>query len=77
MAEHGSDHHHGEMDIREQESTFHLFMGLTKWGSLITAALLLFLTLLFCTRTGFPGSFAAAAVVTALGVILLRGDSEH
>jgi hypothetical protein len=37
MAEHGSDHHHGEMDIREQESTFHLFMGLTKWGSLITA----------------------------------------
>jgi hypothetical protein len=77
MAEHGSDHHHGEMDIREQESTFHLFMGLTKWGSLLTAALLLFLTLLFCTRTGFPGSFAAAAAVTALGVILLRDGSEH
>ena len=77
MAEHGSDYHHGEMDIREQESTFHLFMNLTKWGSLITAALLLFLALMFCTKTGFPGSFAAAAVVTALGVILLRGESEH
>jgi hypothetical protein len=77
MAEHGSDYHHGEMDIREQESTYNLFMGLTKWGSLVTAALLLFLTLLFCTRTGFPGSFAAAAVVTALGVLLLRDDSGH
>lgn len=76
MAEHGSDYHHGEMDVREQQSTFQLFMDMTKWGSLLTAALILFLTMLFCTRAGFPGSLAAGAVVTAVGVLLLRDKSE-
>ncbi|MES2721653.1 MAG: aa3-type cytochrome c oxidase subunit IV, partial [Pseudomonadota bacterium] len=29
-----SEYHRGEMDISEQVATFHLFNGLTKWGSL-------------------------------------------
>lgn len=72
MAEHGSDYHRGGMDIREQVATFHLFNALTKWGSLHIAALLILLTLWFCTDAGFLGGAAAAVVVVALGIVFLR-----
>ncbi|MET0274938.1 MAG: aa3-type cytochrome c oxidase subunit IV [Phenylobacterium sp.] len=72
MADHASDYHRGEMDIQEQVSTFHLVMGMTKWGSLALAAMLLFLVLWFCTSTGFLGAFAAGAIVLALGIVILR-----
>lgn len=68
----GSDYHRGEMDIAEQTATYHLVMGLTKWGSLVTAASILFFSLLFCTDTGFLGSAAWAVVVMVAGVLLLR-----
>lgn len=68
----GSDYHRGDMDIAEQTATFHLVMGLTKWGSLVTAAGILFLALLFCTKTGFLGSAAWFIVVMAVGILLLR-----
>ncbi len=82
MAEHGSDHdyHRGQMDIREQVATFHLFNNLTKWGSLHIAALLVFITLWFCTSAGFLGGLVAAVVVMVLGILLLRekkGVSGH
>jgi hypothetical protein len=48
--------HHGAMDIREQRSTYDFFMGLTKWGSLAVAALLLFLTLAWAARSSSPSS---------------------
>jgi hypothetical protein len=76
MADHGSDYHRGEMDIQEQSATFDLFMGMTKWGSLGIAALLTFITLLFCTEAGFLGSAAAAVVMIVLGVVLLREKPE-
>ena len=72
MAGPASDYHRGEMDISEQRSTFHLVMGLTKWGSLILAVAVLFFTLLFCTQAGFLGSAFASVVVTVIGVLLLR-----
>ena len=68
----GSDYHRGEMDIAEQTSTYHLVMGLTKWGSLLTGVIILFFTLLFCTESGFLGSAAWAVVLTVVGVLLLR-----
>ena len=37
----------GSQEISEQESTFDAFVGLSKWGSLIIAASLLFLTIWF------------------------------
>ena len=64
--------HHGAMDIREQRSTYDFFMGLTKWGSLAVAALLLFLTLAFCTPTGVGGAIVVSAIVLALGAWVLR-----
>jgi hypothetical protein len=66
------DYQRGEMDISEQAATFAAFNGMTKWGSLAVAVLLLFITLLFCTPTGFIGSAIAAVVLLAAGVFFLR-----
>lgn len=76
MAGHASDHVHGAMDITEQQSTFELVMGMTKWGSLAIASVIFFFVLLFCTATGFMGAFGAAAVLLVLGVVLLRGKKD-
>ena len=51
-----SEYHRGDMDIHEQTSTYHLFVMLTKWGSLALTALLVFLVLAFCTPASFFGS---------------------
>jgi glucose uptake protein GlcU len=72
MADATSDYHRGEMDISEQTATYNLVMGLTKWGSLALAALILWLTLWFCTDSGFLGATAAAVVLTVGGIVLLR-----
>jgi len=71
-----SEYHRGDMDISEQVATFNLFNGLTKWGSLATAALLLLLVLWFCTPAGFLGAFISAAVLAGLGVVFLREKPE-
>lgn len=71
-----SEYHRGDMDISEQVATFNLFNGLTKWGSLAMAALLLLLVLWFCTPAGFLGAFISAAVLTGLGVVFLREKPE-
>ncbi|TAJ68523.1 MAG: aa3-type cytochrome c oxidase subunit IV [Phenylobacterium sp.] len=72
MAGASSDYQRGGMDIAEQTATFHLVMGLTKWGSLYISAALLFFVLLFCTHTGFVGSAITAVVMAVLGTLLLR-----
>ena len=72
MAGPSSDYHRGDMEITEQTATYHLVMGLTKWGSLVLAAFLLFVTLLFCTGTGFMGSAISGLVLLGLGIVLLR-----
>ena len=68
-----SHYHRGEMDIHEQAETFSGFVGMTKWGSLILAVGLLFVTVWFCTGAGFGAAFISAAVVAALGILLLKG----
>ena len=79
MAGAPSDYHRGEMEISEQEKTFHFVMGMTKWGSLVIAASLLWLTIWFCTDAGFFAGFVVAVIVTALGILVLRekkGDAH-
>jgi hypothetical protein len=71
-----SDYNRGAMDIAEQTATFELVMGITKWGSLIVASVLLMLTLWFCTAAGFLGAAFTAIVVLAAGVFLLRGKKD-
>ena len=72
MAGPASDYHRGEMDISEQVSTFHLVMGMTKWGSLILVSFLLWMVIWFCTSAGFVAGLISGAVVLAIGIMLLR-----
>ena len=72
MAEHATDHTHGQMDIAEQSASFDLFIKFTKWGSLAVAVMVLWATLMFCTSTGFVGSVVASLVLLAAGVWFLR-----
>lgn len=72
MAGQASDYHRGDMDIAEQTATFHLVMGMTKWGSLVLAAVLALLVFWFCTPAGFGAGFLTAAVVLVLGFLALR-----
>ena len=73
MAGPSSDYQHGAMDVSEQQATFHLVMGMTKWGSLALAAFLLFVVLWLCTpNAGFMGGAIAGVVLLVLGVVLLR-----
>jgi len=76
MAGPASDYRRGEMDIQEQQSTFELVMGMTKWGSLILTAFLLMLVIWFCTPAGFLSGFVTSAIVLALGIVLLRSKPE-
>lgn len=66
------DYHRGEMDIHEQAATYVAFGKMTKWGSLAVSVLILFITLLFCTKAGFFGSAIASAVLLALGIVALK-----
>ena len=72
MAGPSSDYHRGDMDISEQASTFHLIMGITKWGSLVLASFLLFVVIWFCTTAGFLAGFISGAVLLVLGIVMLR-----
>lgn len=67
-----SDHAPEHMEITEQRSTYQAFDGLVRWGSLAIAALLLFLTVVFCTRAGFFGALIPTAILVAAGVFALR-----
>ena len=79
MAGQASDYHRGDQNIAEQVATFHLVMGITKWGSLVLASMLLFLVMWFCTGAGFFAGLITGGVVAILGILLLRSrpSDEH
>lgn len=66
------EYHRGEMDIQEHAATYEIFLGMTKWGSLAVAAIVLALTLWFCTPAGFFGGVIPALALVAVGVFVLR-----
>ncbi len=72
MAEHASDHTHGQMEIHQQQAAFHAFILLSKWGSLAVAVGVLLFTLWFCTAAGFLGAIVPAVVLAAIGTLVLR-----
>ena len=76
MAGPAGDYHRGEMDIQEQVSTYHAFLNLSKWGSLVMAVGILFFAMLFSTEAGFIASAAAAFVVLVVGFVLLRSKPK-
>lgn len=67
-----TDYTRGEMQISEQESTFDLVMGITKWGSLFIAAIVLFFTMWLYPRGNFMGAAASTFVLVAAAIFLLR-----
>ncbi|NEX93310.1 aa3-type cytochrome c oxidase subunit IV [Caulobacter sp. 17J65-9] len=79
MAGPAHDYHRGDMDISEQKSTYELFTALTKWGSLFTAVVLLFLTVCFAVGAGFIPAAIAAGVLLVGGWWYLRKKpfAEH
>lgn len=62
----------GSQEISEQGSTFHAFMGLAKWGSLVIAALLLLLVLWFQPGGSLLTGLIAAVVMLVAGWFLLK-----
>lgn len=73
MAEdHPHEYVHGEMNDATQVADYRMFTALSKWFALHLAAILLFLTLWFCTDTGFWGALITAIIVLALGITFLR-----
>jgi thiamine transporter ThiT len=64
------------MDISEQAATFNVIMKLTKWSSLLTAALLLMLAVWFGTEAGFFTAFLSALVLLVAGWFLLRSKQR-
>jgi hypothetical protein len=71
MATHGGDYTRGDMIIEEHERTYDGFLKLSKWGSLYIGALVLLLTLWFCTPAGFLGAIVSTFVLVALGTLVL------
>ncbi len=63
----------GEMPIEEQTSTYHVFDGLVRWGSLVVGCIVLFLAMTFCTSLGFMTAAICTAVLGGLGFVALKG----
>ena len=66
------DYSRGSMEINEQRATFDIFIGLVKWGSVFTAALLFFLSVWFGTEAGFFTALVSGVVIVAVGLWLLK-----
>ena len=68
---------HGSMEISEQVSTWHLFLFLAKWGSLLTAAILVLLTVWFAVGAGFLAGAISAVALFVIGFFALRSKPAH
>ena len=71
------DYVRGSQEISEQESTFDLFMGLAKWGSLLIGVSVLFLVMWFQPGGSFIAGAIAAFVLLVVGVFALRKKKSH
>jgi MFS superfamily sulfate permease-like transporter len=67
----------GSQEISEQESTFDAFVGMSKWGSLIIAASVLFLVIWFQPGGAFIPAFISAVVVLVAGFFILKSPKKH
>lgn len=61
-----------EMDYAEHEKTYNVFLHLTKYGSLVTVALLIAMAFGFFTSAGFVSATILFILICAVGAFLLR-----
>ena len=66
------EYHRGEMDIHEQQRTYHAFLLFSKWGSLALAVGILFFSLLFAANVPFIGAAITSFVLLVVGIAVLR-----
>lgn len=71
------DYVRGSQEISEQAATFDLFMGLAKWGSLLTAVTIAFLVIWFQPGGSFIAGAIVAFVLLVVGVFALRKKKSH
>lgn len=60
------------MDYKEHERTYSLFLGLTKYGTLLVASLLVAMAFGFFTSAGFFSATILFILICAIGGYLLR-----
>ena len=75
MADHASDgpvELGAKMDYAEHEKTYSVFLALTKYGTLATAALLLAMAFGFFTPAGFISATILFVLLVAVGAFILR-----
>jgi hypothetical protein len=65
------------MDYPEHEKTYRLFVGLAKYGTLFTVALLTAMAFAFFTSAGFFSGLILFIVMTLVGIYLLRRAPDH
>lgn len=61
-----------EMDYREHENTYALFINLAKWGTLVCVALLIAMAFGFFTAAGFFSATILFVLICAVGGFFLR-----
>lgn len=61
-----------EMNYEEHEKTYDLFLGLTKYGTLVTVAILLAMTAGFFWGFGFISSTILFILLCVVGAFILR-----
>ncbi|MEO3384740.1 aa3-type cytochrome c oxidase subunit IV [Mesorhizobium sp. CAU 1741] len=61
-----------EMDYQEHEKTYSLFIGLSKYVTLSTVALLIAMAFGFFTSAGFFSAFILFVLINLVGAYLLR-----
>jgi len=61
-----------EMDYKEHERTYSLFLTLTKYGALHVLAIIIAMAFGFFTNAGFFSSFVLFVLISAVGIWLLR-----
>lgn len=61
-----------DMDYAEHDKTYHMFVSLAKYGSLVCAAILLAMAFGFFGGGGFFSSLILFAVIVAIGSFILR-----
>jgi hypothetical protein len=57
--------------------SYHHFMLGLKWVGIVLAAMIAFLTLWFCTPTGFLGALITAVIVLAIGIFAMNHGLAH
>ena len=75
MADHVSDgpvELGAKMDYSEHEKTYSLFLGLTKYVTLATVALLIAMAFGFFTSAGFISATILFVLLVAVGAFILR-----